>query len=581
MSTTASLSVGIVSIFSTCVHGYEIITTSLSCLEEQQTLYHRSRIQQSRLIVWGTYFSLSSRRPEKLQSHLRTSYKLGPEILDILNSIAELFSRAPVLQDSFGLHKSSDHPALLDPNVAEIALHGTSRLPMSKARLDATRGAIEYLGRCEWVINDPARFNTLLQRLKTANDDLYTLVPAQAREMMDRALLAENLADQNDVLRLLHVRNAAADEAEDDSPPARGFFAESYHTLAQAAKLRARGNIDPFLKSRLLRKPTLLEREDFALHPQLAWVGGDACLAVSNVGSARRVVLVEFKSYAIDNKPHRSLETRVHRLAELLCASDKPAEFLLPECAGYFHDSSAGRFGFVYELPPYLHLRHPDDARTPGAMSMRKPHSLMQLLKHLEPIALGERFRLAKQLTAAVYTIHACGFVHKNIRPASVLFLPAESGDRGGGPSKSRKIDLRRPYLMGWGYTRPDELEFDADHERKVVVPRDGNAGIYQHPERLRNPNRKYRQVYDVYSLGLILLEIGLWQPIDSFVGGIKDLTTDEFTEYLRKRAVPDLRGQCGAVYEGVVQSCLGMREQQEEEALLWDVMGRLWGCCA
>ncbi|KAA8909830.1 hypothetical protein FN846DRAFT_941011 [Sphaerosporella brunnea] len=591
----ADLSVGVIEIFLTCLRGYKIITTSLSCPEEQQSLYHRTRTQRARLTVWGDYFGLThstSRRydaTEKLRAHLKSSYKIGPEILDTLNNVAELFVNGRALQEVYGLYKVAEAEdgrelLLLDPDVADIAIHGASRLPMSKARLDANREAIAYLSHCDWEITDPDRYSALLHKLKAANDDLYLLALPQAREMMDRALLSELLADKDDVLTLLHIRNATAEDAEDDSPPSRGFFSGSYHTLAQAAKLRARGNIDPFLKRRLLRPPTILERADFALHPQLAWVGGDACLAVTNTGSAKKVVLVEFKSYLIDDRAHRRLEDLVHRLAELLCAGDKPFEFRLPPCSGYFHDPSKGRFGFVYELPPYLHLRHAEEARVPAAMSMRKPHSLMQLLKHLEPIDLGDRFRLAKQLVAAVYTIHACGFSHKNIRPASILFLPAESGDRGGGPSKSRKVALRRPYLMGWGYTRPDELEFEADHERRLIVPRDGTVGIYQHPERLKSPYRPYKQIYDIYSLGLVLLEIGLWQSIESFVSEIKDFTTDEFTLYLRKRVVPDLRGQCGAIYEEVVQSCLAMKVDVEvatERVMLWDVMARLENCRA
>ncbi len=46
---------------------------------------------------------------------------------------------------------------------------------------------------------------------------------------------------------------------------------------------------------------------------------------------------------------------------------------------------------------------------------------------------LSERFRLAKDLARAVSYVHTFGFVHKNIRPETVLIMSA--GDGAGGPS--------------------------------------------------------------------------------------------------------------------------------------------------
>lgn len=468
---------------------------------------------------------------------------------------------------------------MLDLDIVDI-IHGVSRLPMSKTLLDKNHRAICYLGRCDWAIRDPPRFETLLTKLKNFNDDLYNLCPPEAREMMDRALLSELLSGFKDVRPLLHIHNAAADDADDMSPPSKGFYASSYKLLSQAAKLRARGNIDPFLKRRLLKAPTLLAREDYILHTSVAWQGGDSCLAVSH--NQRRVVLVEFKSYVVNGHAYRSLRDLVHKLAEFLCADDKPTEFRMLPCSGYFHDPDEGRYGFVYELPKYLHLRGPEELRQ-GGLGMRKPHSLMALLRQLkDPIDLGTRFTIAKQLVASVYTIHACGLLHKNIRPSSILFLPAESADRGGGPSKSRRVQLGKPYLMGWGFTRPDDATMEPNpNDRRLVVTRDKEIGIYQHPERLKHPNRPYRRVFDIYSLGLILLEIGLWQSVESFVGGITDFTTEEFRGFLRKRVVPDLIGQVGSVYAGVVQECLSLRVDEDredvvEKTLIWDIAARL-----
>lgn len=39
---------------------------------------------------------------------------------------------------------------------------------------------------------------------------------------------------------------------------------------------------------------------------------------------------------------------------------------------------------------------------------------------------------------------------------------------------------------------------------------------IYQHPDRLQGESApRYISTYDVYSLGVVLLEVGLWKPLE------------------------------------------------------------------
>ncbi|KAI5855514.1 prion-inhibition and propagation-domain-containing protein [Tricharina praecox] len=586
---SSNLALGAIEIYTTCLRGYTIVTAALTESDDQQLLYQRMRTQRARLTVWGENWGIdphtaaaSRHHPRysstgKLQSHLESGIRTGNEILDTLNAIADLFVNGRVLHDAYGLAKiaeAQERRELRDPDVADIALNGISRLPMSKLRLDKNRLAIDYLGHCRWIIHDPSRFEILLERLRHHTDDLYNLSPPQSREMMDRALVAELLAGHSHVQTLLHIHNAAADDAADRSPPTKGFFSDSYMTLSQAAKLRARAHIDPFLRRRLIRPPTVLVREDFVLHPTTTWnASNSACLATT-AHLPERLVLIEFSSYLVAKRPQRRLEDSIHSLAELLAASSKPAEFRLLPCSGYFHDATHGRYGFVYDLPSYLRPSTPS-----SSLSLRRPTTLHSLLHALrDPIDLGARFTLAKQLLATLHIIHACGFTHKNIRPSSILFLAAESSDRKG-PSKSRRVALNKPFLMGWGV---NVEEPDKAHERE--------KDLYSHPTRLRYPARPYIPAFDIFALGVVLLEIGLWQSADSFAAEITDFSTEEFRNVLRKRVVPDLRSQCGAVYEGVVQQCLGIsgeegrdlkEEREMEKMLVWDLMRGLWGCSA
>lgn len=41
----------------------------------------------------------------------------------------------------------------------------------------------------------------------------------------------------------------------------------------------------------------------------------------------------------------------------------------------------------------------------------------------------------------------------------------------------------------------------------------------YQHPDRRMDRDAAYRRQYDLYSVGCVLLEIGLWETLDSVSG--------------------------------------------------------------
>jgi hypothetical protein len=63
--------------------------------------------------------------------------------------------------------------------------------------------------------------------------------------------------------------------------------------------------------------------------------------------------------------------------------------------------------------------------------------------------------------------------------------------------------------LTGWGLARPadgDTLQL-ANYE---IIP-----NLYRHPKRQGQPTISFRNEHDVYALGVVLIEIGLWQTVD------------------------------------------------------------------
>lgn len=143
------------------------------------------------------------------------------------------------------------------------------------------------------------------------------------------------------------------------------------------------------------------------------------------------------------------------------------------------------------------------------------PQTLREHLMQPQPCSLTQVLDIARQLARAVSFVHSCDFVHKNIRPETILLFPSSSTDG--------QNSLGMAYLMGFDSFRSVNfhtlLKGDTAWERN----------LYRHPSRqgLRAQN-KYIMQHDVYSLGVCLLEIGLWT---SFVLYAQDETSEKATD--------------------------------------------------
>jgi serine/threonine protein kinase len=387
---------------------------------------------------------------------------------------------------------------------------------------------------------------------------------------MNLSLIATMLINKDDLQTLLDIHDAARRlDSEDRSSPSKGFYSRSYRKLAEAAKLRAKTKTDPHIKKRLVRPPAVLHKRDYEIFHgngrELYWSRGNAYLAYCQ--RDRSMVIIEYKHY---RSPELSGHTqKVHKehilmWAEFLCADEKPSSIRMLDCTGYFHDEAEGGYGFVYELPSYMYLKHPDQLRIPGTLTLRAPTDLFMLMRNkTEPISLATRVRIAQQLATSLYMIHSCGLTHQNIRPTSILFLPAESSD-GTGPSRQRRCALGKPYFMGWLFDEPEDLlaEDMIGLNRAAVAMKSREYMVYQHPDTIRYYNRPYLPQYDIYSLGLILLEIGTWQNMYDQTNTSGLLSAQDLSDYVMANYVPMLAETTGKIYVEAVRKCLDVTDR-------------------
>lgn len=186
----------------------------------------------------------------------------------------------------------------------------------------------------------------------------------------------------------------------------------------------------------------------------------------------------------------------VRDLARKLKGADA-LTFGLLQCSGVVKVFDADRkivsFDFVFYIPEGL----------------KNPQSLRQILISADKtLSLSDRFRIAQHLAQSVSYVHTYGFVHKSIRPDTVLVFQNASSVLGSS------------FLLGFEKFRT------ADGRTLRAGDCAWEKELYRHPRRqgLR-PEDEYSMQHDIYSLGVCLLEIGLWESFVEYTENGTDAT--------------------------------------------------------
>jgi hypothetical protein len=210
---------------------------------------------------------------------------------------------------------------------------------------------------------------------------------------------------------------------------------------------------------------------------------------------SRPTVLIEYRTYEkhVVGNMFDELHDNVCGMASLLSSADSRLMSIL-RCTGVYSTMSEtdARFELQYSIPP----------------DMDHPRSLRDLLTDktadkLHP--LNHRFRLANHLATSVLYIHSGQFVHKTIKPENILMMTSANAQ----PSEQFPRVLGWPFLVGFERSRRASVLSGRYGEEKM------EDCIYQHPTRWGvRAEEAFTMLHDIYSIGVVLLEIGLWQPL-------------------------------------------------------------------
>jgi len=153
--------------------------------------------------------------------------------------------------------------------------------------------------------------------------------------------------------------------------------------------------------------------------------------------------------------------------------------------------------------------------------------------------------------------IHTYGFVHKNIRPETILIF------------QNQRSVLGASFLLGFEKFRL------ADGKTMRFGDCVWERDLYRHPRRQGlKPEEDYTMQHDIYSLGVCLLEIGLWESFVKFCEGsnpspspvLAILSDPEKDEVKKASLVKDvlvdlakerLPSRMGDIYTEIVVTCL------------------------
>jgi hypothetical protein len=115
---------------------------------------------------------------------------------------------------------------------------------------------------------------------------------------------------------------------------------------------------------------------------------------------------------------------------------------------------------------------------------------------------------------------------------------------------------------MGYEYARCDSPE-----DRTQKPPKNPEQDIYRHPGAQGNVSTSFKREFDIYSLGLVLMEIAKWKPLKHIVRDVlnikKCLTEDierlkgSLLDHKSSNFLPDVSFRAGSIYGSVVEARL------------------------
>ncbi|OBT83066.1 hypothetical protein VE02_08773 [Pseudogymnoascus sp. 03VT05] len=530
-----------------------------------ESLRLRLRLEYTRLLNWGDLSGLSepenhSKFDRKLKANRATIMALLIEMKMLIDKLQKLSLRSDgvLLPDSNiaaaqgtatakELHLANRQEDLKDVDMEQFRgilrpmenqLHNQKRSVLTRGLrrlIDIGQCIAEVAkqpGRIRWALSDKEAFQTHVKRLKELTDYLHeTLGDHQMSILIEQTketcmAMLQMTSSMGEMKELIEAVEMATSHADIESETRTWLLLGN--PIDRQASIVSRSVSTVAIPE---RQQTLFSQlTEFRYHVASLQIGpqngevmglklqggkrdnlkfdharatGNGRIPATYLGAA---AWVEWKAYR--STRHKDENGKFHygptplatanleRLAAILHIDKRPTQFRVPLCAVYFDDEINQRFGLIYQVP----------YATP----------------HLPP--LQSRISVAKELVTSLYFLHAVNWLHKGLRDESILVLT-----QNGSP------DYSQPFISDFEYSRPDESDLTT-----TAAP--DTWAVYAHPDYQGFDRKTYRKTFDIYSLGIILLEIALWKPAEEILGFEQPSVSTGGRDKFRKRRTRSLR---------------------------------------
>lgn len=544
--------VSMASLLSTCMQGYAALLSAQNLGKDASKLLCQLEIEEARLMMWGRSVGLlSPSNSDGKTSGCTIALENAQTVMQILVQISSITNDAKELKKRYGL---------------DVELSGTNDNVGSRSYIQGLRSLREQYSReqerqssltstvqsrsslfqkIRWVSVDKETFSDLVTRLRGYNDTLLGMLESASRLQFQndfRALCLEASA-MKDMLKLQVIQGAAGNQYKEIALPAGHKILRLKLEMEYTQRFEARSNGSSSQGGTIRDSLQLPNHKVHVLE-----IGAPRSLGMYR----NQQVMVEWRSFGDSvTSVNDELLQRLQNLTRLLHhTTPKPDEFRVLSSHGFLTEEQPARFAFIFQPPSLSNC----------TLITKFPDSLNDLLSDDNPRryrpSQTSRFLLARRLATSLLHLHSTDWLHKGIRSHNILLFGP--GDRSSSLSISKLIE--EPFIVGFGFAR-----LSSAYDATEPVDNDPIYAQYRHPDVQGEERESFSKKYDVYSLGLILIEIAYWKPLRKLVS--ENRNASENLKRLKRDVLEsgDLAHWMGDVYKRAVEVCLSCRWGQED----------------
>lgn len=511
---------------------YDFVKEPVQSAEDPELLllHRKLRIQKDRLVSWGLEWSDPSQSPDIDESISKAG--LSELVGSVMGTIKEILAEAEPLWQS-----------------------STKRNMDEKLSIGASEKSLDR--KPSLILWDKSRFEDLVRDLTMSIDTLYDL--SRTRQSARNATIikaseaASSLQSKSPILEERQFESTRM-QTPQQIEPSSIIWPQDIRSIQSGMLQPAKSPRQivfmrrPFSKTRnsgpqpTPTVPVLLEHAPY-----------DPIYSITGITPS----MTKFeKLFAALSQAYLSSERVLSGLLRLI---------------GYYEEPDHSRFCLLYALPTHF---GPMDIETPRMPAITILSDLLYSSNY-EP-SLEVKYRLAYNIANAVFDLHSKGCVHGNVVSSNILFIEHQSQSR----LDLTQVNMRESFLSSF--------DLFSDNATDSSEPTPGLTSLHWHPldPRITRYTRltSESKSLDLYSLAMLLLEIGLWTSLPDIFPNVSSIPENPIPVFKK------LAARCGSLYLKAVQSCWHAPDDELSQKARPDVMHQkvfckvskaLDACCA